>query len=197
MMEFPVFLQIWAGGFYLLNKIFFSRKERSLSKIEFKKWQTRSWAVYLIGLPAWVIIFVLERNWIAAALEAGGAPSMILGLIIAIRGKDGEIKWLRYIALAALILGLGYSLYDFGGITTPNQFLELGIVTGYLIGTYMLAREDPKGYIWFLFMILSCGSLMALQEYWWLMGQQIVSFFFVFDAYRINKRKQKIVFAKI
>jgi len=66
-------LQLTAGIFYLLNKILFSSSERSLNqnnKANVKKWKIAAWAVYLIGLPAWVIIFIKEHNWIAAALLA-------------------------------------------------------------------------------------------------------------------------------
>jgi len=65
-------LQIWAGIFYLFNKIFFSQAERSKNNNLKRNWRIWSWVVYLIGLPAWVIIFVTEHNWIAAAIETGG-----------------------------------------------------------------------------------------------------------------------------
>lgn len=141
------FLQIWGGVFYLLNKIFFSRVERSASERKKRLWRIWSWIVYLIGLPGWVIIFVIERNWIAAALETGGVPSMFMGLVIALKGKGKEPKWLNYISLVAMFVGISFSLYDFGGLTSITQILELGIVAGFLTGTYLLAREKPVGHL--------------------------------------------------
>ncbi len=182
-------LQVWGGLFYLLNKVFFSRAERSVTEARKRQWRIWSWVVFLVGLPAWATIFVLERNWIAAALEFGGVPSMFMGLVIAIKGKGKGPKWLERIALIAIVIGLTYSLYDFGGLTTINQFLELGIVAGFLIGTYLLARQEPTGYLWFIFMNLSCAALMGIQNYPWLMLQQIVSLGFVIDAYRMQKKR--------
>ena len=100
-----------------------------------------------MGLLPWVIIFISEHNWIAAAVEAGGAPAMLMGLSIAWRGQRQESRWLDHFTKLAVFLGLGLSFYDFGGITTLNQVLELGIASGFLIGTYLLAKEKPHGYI--------------------------------------------------
>ncbi len=187
---FQVLLQAWGGIFYLLNKIFFSRKERARAENK-KKWQVWAWLVYIIGLPAWVIIFISERNWIAAALEAGGAPTMVLGLVIAFRGKGKEPRWLDYIALVAIVVGLGYSLYDFGGVTAINQVLELGMVTGFLVGTYALAKERPVGYLWFVLMNVSNAILMGIEGYPFLALQQVVSLGFVSDAYLMHRRQAK------
>jgi len=185
---FHILLQVWGGLFYLLNKIFFSRAERSDGEKK-RLWKISSWVVYLIGLPAWVIIFIFERNWIAAALESGGAPSMALGLFIALRGKGKTPKWLDWVALIAIAVGLGYSLHDFGGITTWNQVLELSMVTGFLVGTYRLAKEKPSGYLWFLLMNASNAVLMAVEGYPYLFIQQVISFGFVADAYLVQRKK--------
>ncbi len=79
--------QIWGGVGYLLNKVCFSRAERSESIKERRAWLVRSWIVYLSGLPAWIIVFISERNWIAAGVESGGVPAMVGGLIIAPCGQ--------------------------------------------------------------------------------------------------------------
>jgi len=179
-------LQLWAGGFYLLNKIFLSRAERSSGNNK-KILRIWTWSVYLIGLPAWVIIFISEKNWIAASIEAGGAPAMILGLIIAIRGIGKKPQWLDRLAIIAIIFGIGFSLYDFGGFNTINQGLELAMVIGFFIGTYLLAVENPKGYLFFMLMNASNATLMFIEHYPWLVVQQIVSLGFVLDAYINNK----------
>jgi len=75
-------LQAWGGGFYLLNKICFAlaagRGGAGRRRLRFG-----GWLVYLLGVPAWVILLIDHQNWIAASIEAGGVPSMILGLLAA------------------------------------------------------------------------------------------------------------------
>lgn len=189
-MSILILMQVLGGIFYLLNKIFLSCAERNEKKHPSKKWgwRTWSWIVYLFGLPAWLVIFIYERNWIAFALEVGGIPAMILGLIIALRGNGQEPRWLNYVAILAIPLGLGYSLYDFQGLTTLNQLVELSLVLGFLVGTYQLARKKTMGYLWYMLMHLSCIWLMYLQSYPWLVLQQIISLGFVIDAYRTKKK---------
>jgi len=183
-------LQIWAGMFYLLNKIFFSRAERSQDAKK-RRWKIWSWVVYLIGLPAWLVVFSQKPNWIAFGVEAGGAPAMVLGLVIALRGKDKEPKWLKIFALIGALVGLWYSVKVFHGVTTINQVLEFGIAIGFLAGTYLLAKENSKGYLWFLLMNASNAALMGIQGYPWLALQQIISYTFVLDAYVIEKKNRK------
>lgn len=105
-------LQVWVELFYLLNKVFFSRAERSKNNQAKQKSLFRAWAFYLIGVPAWVIILVSGRNSIAAAIETGGAPAMLVGPINARRGKGHAPLWLDHFAKLALVIGLGLSLYD-------------------------------------------------------------------------------------
>jgi len=127
----------------------------------------------------------------AASVEAGGATSMILGLVIARRGLGKVPKWLDYIARAAAVLGIAYSLYDLGGLTAITQLFELGIVVGFLVGTYLLAKQKPSGYPWFMLMNLSNAVLMALEGYPWLTMQQIFSFCFVLDAFLMQREKAR------
>ena len=186
MVDLP--LQIWGGVFYLLNKIFFSRAERSKNERLRRVWRIRSWIVYLTGLPAWVVVFISEHNWIAAGVESGGAPAMTIGLIIAWRGHGNEPKWLDYVAKISVLIGLTLSFYEFGGIKTLNQFLELGIAAGFLMGTYMIAKDKVQGYFWLMLGNVSCASLMGLEGFFVLMAQQTVSLFFVTDAYLARKQ---------
>lgn len=184
-------LQWLGGGFYLLNKIFLWISER-VSREEgrnprYRRWRTASWVVYLVGLPAWLLIFVGKRNWIAAGVEFSGAPSMLLGLVTALRDNPHAApRWLDRLALASVPLGFAYSFYDFGGLTTLTQWLEIGLVIGFLVGTYQLAKEQPSGYLWFILMHISCGWLVGIQGYPWLLVQQVVSLGFTLDAYRIQ-----------
>jgi hypothetical protein len=187
-------LQLLAGGFYLLNKIFLAFSERArLRKNETRarKWRIASWMVYLAGLPPWVIIFVIWHNWIAASVESSGAPAMLLGLVTAIRGRDKKPpRWLDGLALICIPLGFAYSLYDFGGINTINQWLEIALVAGFLIGTYLLAKEKPYGYLCYVIMHISCGWLMWIQNYPWLFFQQIISLGFVIYAFIMALRQR-------
>jgi len=184
-------LQIWGGLFYLLNKVFFSQAERSKTISGRKIWRIRSWIVYLSGLPAWVAVFISEHNWIAAGVESGGAPAMLLGLIIAWRGRGTEPKWLDSIAKLSVLLGIGLSIHEFGGIKNLSQFLELGIAAGFLMGTYMMAKDNAQGYLWLMLGNVSCASLMGIQGFFILMTQQMVSLAFVTDAL-LTRRKKRI-----
>ncbi len=187
---FELSLQIWGGLFYLLNKVFFSRTERSKTINSRRVWRIRSWIVYLAGLPAWVVVFVSEHNWIAAGVESGGAPAMIVGLIIALRGHGAGPKWLDAIAKISVFVGLALSVYEFGGIKTPSQFLELGIAAGFLMGTYMMAKDKAQGYFWLMLGNVSCASLMGIEGFFILMIEQLVSFIFVADAFLVRRKKR-------
>lgn len=186
-------LQWIGGGFYLLNKMSFSFSERarhSGNAALARRWRIASWAVYLVGLPPWVIIFASWRNWIAAIVEASGAPAMCLGLVMAFRGVEKDPpRWLNRLAFVCAPFGLAVSLYDFGGLKTLNQGLEIGLVAGFLIGTFQVARDRANGYLWLVLMHVSCGWLMGLQGYPWLLLQQVVSLGFIVDAYVTRRRR--------
>lgn len=186
-------LQLWGGAFYLLNKFFFSRAERAVSVQIQQSRLILAWSCYLIGLPPWVFIFISERNWIAAAVESSGAPAMIMGLIAARQGQVSfrQHVWLDYLARLMVVVGLGLSFYDFGGLTTLNQVWELGVAAGFLVGTYLLARQKAQGYFWLVVGNISAAALMMRQGYFVLMAQQLLSLLLVADAYWVNKRKQE------
>ncbi len=153
-------------------------------------WRIAAWVVYLVGLPPWLIIFASWRNWIAAIVEASGAPAMALGLVIAWRGSTDEAPaWLKHLAFVAAPIGIAVSAADFGGLTTLSQWLEIGLVAGYLVGTSLIAYEYASGYLWFVLMHVSCGWLMWIQGYPWLLAQQVVSLAFILDAYVQRRRR--------
>lgn len=190
-----VFLQLWGGVFYTLNKILFSYSEHTKvrgDEVGFKRWRVASWAVYIVGLPAWVILLAGNRAWIAAGVEACGFLSMLLGLVTANRGKGGgSPRWLDVAARFCIPLGFFYSLYDFGGLNTVNQWLEIGLVVGFLVGTYLLAKERSVGYLWYVLMHVSAGGLMWNQGLLWLCAQQLLSLAFIVDAYKIASGQKK------
>lgn len=185
-------LQVVGGIFFLGQKILLAVAERQ-ERVDpsNRSWRIWSWVLYLIGLPAWVAIFILERNWIAAALEASGAPAMVLGLIIAIRGKGEAPKWLDAFSIIGIVCGVSYSLYDFGGFNTLRQWLEAFMAVGFLIGTYRLAKKHNDGYLWYLLMCAACCGLMFIQKYYGLTAQQVVSLGFIVYGYILARRKTK------
>ena len=186
-----VCLQLW-GSLYLLNKMFFSFSERSKSNQQKNRWLITAWITNLIALPAWVIVFIMGKNWVAAFVELGGAPSMIIGLIIALRGKGTEPRYLHYFAKISVLFGIGLSIYEYGGINTINQFLEFGISAGFLFGTYQLSKGKSSGYLWFVFGNLSGSALMFRENFFILMAQQLASLLLVSYAYYARKIKFKI-----
>ena len=183
-------LQVWGGVCYLLNKVFLSHAEGIKDD---KRWRVCAWAVYLAGLPAWVIILILKRDWMAAAIEAGGAPAMILGLVAAIMGLKQTPGLLKkgagVFAYGLLAVGVAYSLYDFGGITAFSQVLEIGVILGFLAGSYLLAKENAIGWLFFMLMNISMGTLMAIQGKPILVIQQTASLCFVFRGFFRSRRK--------
>jgi len=74
-----------------------------------------------------------------------------------------------------------------------NQFLELGIAAGFLMGTYMMAKNKAQGYFWLMLGNVSCASLMGIEGYRVLMTQQMVSLIFVTDAYLVRVRRKACV----
>ena len=189
-------LQIWGGGFYLLNKIFFALAER---KRESSKRQLiiAGWTVYLLGVPAWVIILVSKHDWIAASIEAGGVPAMLFGLVNAFQKTGSHHKgfdrFASFFTYAALILGVAYSLRDYCGLTAVSQGLEIGVMIGFLFGSYLLAKKNLYGWLFFILMNSSMASLMLLQHKPLLAGQQLVSLCFVVYGFTIAIKTSRAV----
>lgn len=189
-------LQCLGGGCYLLNKVCMSFSERQLQRGDtssYRRYRIAAWCVYLIGLPPWVILFVQEKNWIAASVEACGLPAMVMGLWISLRhDEEAQVPpWIDRMALISIPVGIGYSLYDCGGFGQITQWLEILLVSGFLIGTYLLAKRRSAGYLWYVLMHVACGSLMYIQGYAWLGLQQLVSLLFILDAFLISKKRKE------
>jgi hypothetical protein len=151
--------------------------------------------MYLIGLPAWVILLIAKQNWIAAANEGGGAPALILGLVIAWKSLDTVPKYIdwgiKIFTYGIVIIGTIYSLYIFNGITTISQILEIGVTVGFLLGSYFLAKKKPSGWIFMIIMLISMGSLMYIHGKMILIIQQIVSLFFAVNGFLKSMHKIK------
>lgn len=181
-------LQVWGGGFYLLNKIFFALAEGKSEGAK-RKLRIAGWAVYILGVPAWVIILVGKHNWIAASIQAGVLPSMLFGLYNACRRSDNPNKAFDRIAsfftCVFLALGACYSLYDYGGLTAISQILEICIMVGFLVGSYLMAKKNLYGWLFFMLMNVSMATLMLLQHKPLLSAQQLISLCFVVYGFMV------------
>ena len=171
-------LQIWGGLFYLTNKICFALAE---GKEKNRKRQLKiiGWTIYILGVPAWVAILIIKHDWIAASIEAGGIPAMLLGLYNVYKNSEKPNSFFDIIAsffsYAFIIFGTSYSLYDYGGITSISQLLEIGVMIGFLLGSYHLAKNKAFGWLFFMIMNGSMGTLMIIQNKPILAIQQTVS----------------------
>lgn len=184
-------MQIWGGAAYLVNKILFALGEGKKEGVK-RKYKLYGWAIYILGVPAWVIILLSEQNWIAASIEAGGVPAMFLGLYTVYKSSQSVNLLLDKIAsfftYGSIVLGLGYSLVDYGGLTSYSQLLEIGVMVGFLLGSYLLAKNDRKGWLFFMLMNGSMATLMLTQDKPLLAVQQLVSLSFVIYGYRVSRK---------
>jgi nicotinamide riboside transporter PnuC len=181
-------LQAWGGGLYLLNKIFFAVAEGQLEANQ-RKLRMAGWLVYIFGVPAWVIILVGKHDWIAASIQVGVVPSMLFGLYNAFTHTERPNKTFDRIAslctCVCLALGGSYSLYDYGGLTAVSQILELCIMVGFLVGSYLLAKKNLYGWLFFILMNACMGTLMLLQHKPLLSAQQLLSLCFVVYGFSV------------
>jgi hypothetical protein len=186
-------LQIWGGTCYLLAKILLAIAE-GLSNGT--KCRIIGWFTYLIGIPAWVIILINNNNWVVASNDVGCIPSMILGIITAWKQniKVNKIfdKFVRYFTFSMILFGIIYSIYYFHGITTFTQILEIFVIIGFLSGSYLLAKNNQKGWLFFALMCISMIILLFIQNKILLAFLQGISIFVVIYGYikAIQKTKK-------
>ncbi len=183
-----IILQAWGGGFYLLNKIFLALAEGKNEKTK-RQLKIAGWIIYILGVPAWVMILISKHNWIAASVETGGVPSMLFGLFTVYQNAEAPNKIFDFIAslftYVFLILGVSYSVYDYGGIASVSQLLEIGVMIGFLVGSYLLAKNNSYGWLFFMLMNGSMALLMLIQNKPFLSVQQLVSLCFVIYGFAI------------
>ena len=190
-----IILQAWGGGFYLLNKIFLALAEGKKPKTK-RQLKIIGWIIYILGVPAWVIILFSKHAWIAASVEVGGIPSMLLGVLTAYRGHNSSNRALDLTASIStyvfLILGVCYSVYDYWGITSISQLLEMGVMFGFLTGSYLLAKNNSSGWLFFILMNGSMAALMFMQHKPLLSIQQLVSLGFVLYGFTVSLKTTQI-----
>jgi len=189
-----LFLQFWGGGLYLLNKVFFALAEGKQESLK-RKLRIIGWSVYLLGVPAWGVILIGKHNWIAASIELGGIPAMIFGLYNVYRADLRPSKTLDRlvsgVTYSFLIFGVCFSMYDYGGITTVAQVLEMGVMVGFLLGSYLLAKKNMSGWVFFMLMNCSMATLMLIQAKPLLSIQQLVSLCFVLYGFSVALRSSR------
>lgn len=191
-------LQIWGGSFYLTNKICFALAEGSKERLA-RRLKIIGWSIYIAGVPAWVIILVGKHNWIAASIEAGGVPAMMLGLYTVVTSeKPHKVfeKFVTFCTYGAIAFGVSFSLAHHDGITSVAQVLEAGVMVGFLMGSYLLAKQNNSGWLFFMLMNLSMATLMMLQGKPILMAQQLMSLGFVLYGYCMSIRTARNQVAK-
>jgi hypothetical protein len=188
-----IFLQIWGGIGYFLAKVLlvraeFVKKDRNLRLL--------GWFVYLLGLPAWVILLVSRQNWIAASIETAGVPAIILGIAMTWKQNNNPnklIDWsIRIFTCLMIIFGVSYSIYTFNGIRTFSQILEITIIFGYLVSNYLLAKRNPYAWLMFMVGLISMSILMYIQDKPILCIQQLISLIPAIIGFIKNMNQVKI-----
>ena len=165
MIDFDLFLQIWGGTGYLLAKILLAISEGMENG---RKWRIIGWFSYLIGIPAWVILLVSKNDWVIAANDIGSIPAMILGIITAWK-QNSQVnkayeKFVKFFTIFMITMGIAFSIYYFHGITTISQVLEILVIIGFLGGSYLLAKNNQNGWLFFIVMCISIIILMLTQD---------------------------------
>lgn len=187
-------VEAFAASLYLLNKIFFLLRELAGMRGDesaVRKWKIAAWTSGLAGLPFVTWILLSEHDWIFGLFEQGVAPSMVLGLVVAIRRIEQVVpRWVDRIVYAAICAGVAASYFDLGGLASINQGLELTAVGTFHPGSYLLAKDKRSGYLWYVVMFAAAGTLLVRQEHYMFALQQAASAFIIMSAYVIAGRRK-------
>jgi len=187
------FLQYWGGAGYFLAKVLLVRAEfvennRNLRLV--------GWFVYLMGLPAWVILLAGRQNWIAAAIETAGVPAILLGIVMTWKQSNNPNKavdWsIRIFTFLMIKIGVLYSIYTFNGIRTFSQILEIIIIFGYLVSNYLLAKRNPFAWLMFMTGLISMSILMYIQDKPILCIQQLISLIPALIGFIRNMKQKRL-----
>lgn len=185
--------QLWGGGFALTNKVLLALSENKQGQTK-KSLKIIGWIIYILGIPAWVTILIGHQDWIAGSIESGAVPSMLFGVYNAYHDNKKQNKWFKNIVVlstySSLTFGVYYSVLHHGGIMSISQVLEIGVMMGFLLGSYSMAKNDSVGWLYFMLMNLSMAGLMLLQDKEILMVQQLFSLCFV--VYGLKKSRHRL-----
>ncbi len=119
---------------------------------------------------------------------------MLLGLYISWHNHRKPSKLIYHIVTVltytVLTIGVGFSIKHHGGINSFTQLLEIGVMFGFLLSGYYIAKNNPIGWLFFMIGNICMAALMYLQNAQILMVQQLISLFFVVYGF-INSIKYK------
>jgi peptidoglycan/LPS O-acetylase OafA/YrhL len=171
-----MFLQCWGGAGYFFSKVFIVRAEFLENH---RNCRLIGLILYLLGMPAWIILFISRQNWMAAATEAAGIPALIFGIVMTWKqsyNPNKNIDWIIRIFTCLMILsGVAYSIYIFNGISKLSQVLEIIIIVTVLSSNYLLAKKNPYTWLTFSAALIATSILMYIQDKPILCIQQLVS----------------------
>jgi len=178
---------------YFLSKVCFLIREVMEARGNMdaaRRWKMAAWTFSLLGLPFVSWIFFHERDWIFGWLELGTGPSMVFGLAFSWRNKGEKVpKRIDRIVWITFAGGVAFSAYDFGTLMSINQGLEIFSVVVFFLGTRLLAKDDRNGYLWYLCMFFSAGSILLRQGHDFFAYQQVASALCIGSAYLIWRYK--------
>jgi len=187
------FLQYWGGAGYFLAKVLLVRAEFIENN---RNVRLVGWFVYLMGLPAWVILLAGRQNWIAAAIETAGVPAILLGIVMTWKqstNPNKTVDWsIRIFTFLMIKIGVLYSIYTFNGIRTFSQILEIIIIFGYLVSNYLLAKRNPFAWLMFMVGLISMSMLMYIQDKPILCIQQLISLIPAVIGFIKNMKQERL-----
>lgn len=185
-------LATWGGWFYFFNKLAFvlgegiHRSEGRWAEPYLPLFEQAAWFLYLVGLPAWVVLLWYREDFIVSFIEMAGAPSMLYGLFVSLgwmQKNTTRERLMNIICVVGTFLGIGVSFRLLGIMTRDDQWLEVALSVGFLTGLYLRSHGSARGYLFFAFMNLSNTALMYRQGHEYLALQQFVSLIFMIVAY--------------
>lgn len=191
--SYDTVLQIWGGIGYLLAQILLAFAE---GNNDGRKLRIAGWSFYLMGMPAWIILLISKNDWVVAGTDVGSIPSMILGIAMALKREKKPPQVFdisaRIITIVMIVFGFIYSIYHFHGIKTFSQILEIIVTVAFLLGTYLLAKKKPTGWLLFSLSCICMAALMLIQVKILLLIQQGLSFFVAIIGYIKATKKLQI-----
>jgi hypothetical protein len=186
-------LQIWGGIGYLLAKILLATAE---SMNDSRKLRIAGWSSYLVSVPAWIILMVGKNDWLVTGTDMGSIPTMILGIAAAWKRDTPVPKFFdafaKIITYLMIVLGFIYSIYYFHGIKTFTQILEILITIAFLLGSYLLAKQKPEGWLLYMLSGICMIILLLIQSKILLIFQQVISLIVEIIGYIKAVKKYKL-----
>jgi|GEM_PF-5165046 len=157
-------LFVYFGGFcYIIAKFylcFFEWNRNVLLK-------QAGWLVFMIGVLGWIVILSSKQDWIILSVELFGALMLYYGYrsltTITDEVKDERIaKKLLNACFVVVCLVIGYYVWV-DKIFTLTAWFEIVVASGFIIGSWALARDYWWGWICYILIHLATATLMGEQ----------------------------------